>query len=108
MIAEAGSELYGISEILSGGVFPDSFISGNSVYNPGQFSETRFRKTDAEISSGLDTCKRQERPPDYTAFTDYACEVCFPILLSAEIRCIIRGSFQKPASERRMRKYLPD
>ena len=40
--AEAATGLYGIAEFLSGGVFPDFFISGNLVYNPGQFSETRF------------------------------------------------------------------
>ncbi len=45
----------GIAEILSEGVFPDSFIGGNLVCNPGQFSETRFLKADAEPVPGLDT-----------------------------------------------------
>jgi|GEM_PF-5803440 len=40
--AEAATGLYGIAEFLSGGVFPDSFIGENLVYNTGQFSGTRF------------------------------------------------------------------
>ncbi|GEM_PF-4158197 len=55
MVRGAASGLYDIAGILPEGVFPDSIISGNVVYNPGQFWETRFLKADTEPSSELDT-----------------------------------------------------
>ncbi len=44
-----------LSVKIRAGVFPDSFISGNIVYNPGQFSETRFWMSDTELIPGSDT-----------------------------------------------------
>ncbi len=55
MVRGAASGLYDIAGILPEGVFPDSIISGNVVCNPGQLSETRFLKADAEPVPGLDT-----------------------------------------------------